>query len=73
MTTVIKINQQQQEHCDLCKRSLRIKIIRGNPIKFEIYGNSTSKYGGLFCSSYCSLTYTKNISKKKKNQQVYLS
>ena len=53
------------ESCDYCKRSLRIRILSTNPIKYEIYGNvSSQKYGGLFCSSYCCTSYT-----KIKNQQ----
>ena len=73
MATVVQTTPQQKERCDLCKRFLRIKIISANPIKYEIYGNPTSQYGGLFCSSYCSLNYTKIIKKKLKDQQVSLS
>jgi len=71
MTIVISMKPHQQEHCDLCKRCLRIKIISVSPtIIYEIYGNPTSQYGGIFCSTTCSLNYTKKIRKKNKQQNL---
>ena len=68
MATVAPLKPLQQEHCDLCKRCLRIKIISVSPtIIYEIYGNPTSQYGGIFCSSTCSLNFTKYMKKLKKN------
>ena len=67
MATAVSLKPQQQEHCDLCKRCLRIKIISISPtIIYEIYGNPTSQYGGIFCSRTCSLNYTKLIKKRHK-------
>lgn len=71
MTTIIPLKPQQQEHCDLCKRSLRIRILSVKPsIVYEIYGNPTSEYGGLFCSASCSLIYCKNIRRQKKRKDI---
>ena len=71
MATVAPLKPQQQEHCDLCKRCLRIKIISVSPtIIYEIYGNPTSQYAAIFCSTTCSLNYTKKIRKKNKEQKI---
>ena len=68
MATVAPLKPRQQEHCDLCNRCLRIKIISVTPtIIYEIYGNPSSEFGGIFCSSTCSLSYTKYMKKKTKN------
>ena len=67
MAIVIPLKPKQQEHCDLCKRSLRIKIISVSPtIIYEIYGNPSSQFGGIFCSRTCSLNYTKYMKKREK-------
>ena len=67
MATVVPLKPRQQEHCDLCNRCLRIKIISGAPdIIYEVYGNPSSEFGGIFCSSTCSLSYTKYMKKKQK-------
>ena len=51
MTTVVSLKPRQQEHCDLCNRCLRIKIISVTPnIIYEVYGNPSSEFGGIFCS-----------------------
>ena len=59
MTIVISMKPHQQEHCDLCKRCLRIKIISVSPtIIYEIYGNPTSQYGDIsFINSGFSSRY----------------
>ena len=68
MATVVSLKPKQQEHCHLCNRSLRIKIISVTPnIIYEVYGNPSSEFGGIFCSSSCSLSYTKYMKKNKKN------
>ena len=71
MATAVSLKPRQQEHCDLCNRCLRIKIITVSPtITYEVYGNPSSEFGGLFCSTTCSLNYTKKIRKKNKEQKI---
>ena len=54
-----------QTQCTRCNRSLRIEVISPLPnFKYRISNrNPTSKYGGLFCCSYCSVEYSSNIDK----------
>ena len=71
MTTVVSLKPRQQEHCDLCNRCLRIKIISVKPtIIYEIYGNPSSEFGGIFCSATCSLNYTKKIRQQKEKNII---
>ena len=69
MATVVSLKPKQQEHCDLCNRSLRIKIISVTPnIIYEVYGNPSSEFGGIFCSTTCSINYSEKI--KKLNKKI---
>ena len=54
-----------QTQCTRCNRSLRIEIISPLPnFKYKISTrNPTSKYGGKFCCSYCSVEYSTDIDK----------
>ena len=57
-----------QSQCTRCNRSLRIEVISPLPnFEYRISSrNPTSKYGGKFCCSYCSLEYSSNIDKMLK-------
>ena len=71
MATAVSLKPKQQEHCDLCNRCLRIKINSVTPtIIYEIYGNPSSEFGGIFCSASCSLNYTKKIKKQQKEKKL---
>ena len=63
-----------KERCDLCNRSLRIRIIATKPeLIYEVSKhNATSKYGGVFCSSGCSLTYTDRINSMLNSYKKYI-
>lgn len=52
-----------QSQCTRCRRSLRIEVISPLPnFKYKISNrNPTSKYGGKFCCSYCSVEYSTDI------------
>ena len=63
----------QQTQCTLCNRSLRIEIISPLPnLKYIISGrNPSTRYGGLFCSSYCGAKYIKDIEDALKYYKKY--
>lgn len=52
-----------QTQCTYCNRSLRIEVISPLPnFKYKISSrNVTTKYGGKFCCTYCSVEYIKGV------------
>mgnify|MGYP006414254355 CR=1 FL=1 len=52
-----------QTQCTYCERSLRIEIISPFPdLKYIISKrNPTTRYGGMFCSSYCGTSHIRNV------------
>ena len=53
--------------CTKCNGNLRIRIKKDGAI--EQYGNHTTDYGGIFCSTGCAISFINQQKKIEKNNK----
>ena len=66
-----KITTTTYEMCTNCRGHLRVRINKDGTI--EPYGNNTTEYGGIFCSTGCSISFIQKHKKIENNKKEIIS